>query len=145
MKPKAIRALQRLTVENAALFHRLRVFANAVHEEGEFDRSLVQALDRDGAQTAPQLAKARGVSRQHVQAAINALIETGVVQRGANPAHRRSSLLELTAAGRRLVESLRQKEAVALAAIDPGIPAKEFDGAADALKKIVERLARAGG
>lgn len=145
MKPKAIRALQRLSAENAALFHRLRVFRNAIHQEGEFDQSLVQSLERDGAQTVPQLAKARGVSRQHVQTAINALIEKGIALRAENPAHRRSSLLELTPAGRRLAESLYEKEAEALAKFDLGVPAKEFESVADALKKICERLGQPGG
>jgi len=145
MKPKAIRALQHLSAENAALFHKLRVFANSVHEMGELDRSLVSALDRDGAQTVPHLAKARGVSRQHVQTAINGLIEAKAVASAANPAHRRSNLLELTAAGRKLAESLREKEAEAMADFDLGIPAKEMESIADSLKTICKRLDKAAG
>jgi len=145
VKPKAIRALQHLAAENAALFYKLRVLANSIHEESEFGRVLVQSLDRDGAQTVPHLAKARGVSRQHVQTAVNELISAKLVEASTNPAHRRSNLIDLTPAGRKFAEALREKEAAAMAEFDLGIPAKELESIADSLAAIHKRLQKAGG
>ncbi len=145
MKPKAIRALQHVAAENAALFHKLRVLANSIHGEGELDRSLIQALDREGEQTVPQLAKSRGVSRQHVQLAINRLVEAKSVEKSQNPAHRRSNLMVLTGAGKKFAEALREKEGAALAEIDLGMPAKELESIANSLQGIRKKLDRGKG
>jgi len=145
MKPKAIRALQHLAAENAALFYKLRVLANSIHEQGEFERLLVQSLDREGAQTVPHLAKARGVSRQHVQTAVNGLISAKLVEASTNPAHRRSNLIDLTPAGRKFAESLRAKEAAAMADVDLGISAKELENIAESLSGLHKRLQKARG
>jgi DNA-binding MarR family transcriptional regulator len=52
--------------------------------------------------TAPQVGDAMGVSRQGAQKQLNLLMEQGLVESHANPAHRRSPLHGLTPHGRRL-------------------------------------------
>lgn len=53
-------------------------------------------------QTAPQIAQAMGVTRQGAQKQLNLLLEQGLVEAGANPAHRRSPLYALTRRGSKL-------------------------------------------
>lgn len=52
--------------------------------------------------TAPQIGRAMGVTRQGAQKQLNLLLEQGLVEAHANPAHRRSPLYTLTPHGRRL-------------------------------------------
>ncbi|MDO5537470.1 MAG: MarR family winged helix-turn-helix transcriptional regulator [Desulfovibrionaceae bacterium] len=49
--------------------------------------------------TAPQIARAMGLTRQGVQKQLNFLLEKGFVERRRNPLHERSHLYELTEAG----------------------------------------------
>src|SRR5580698_6179552 len=54
-------------------------------------RSILAALSFGEPRTAPDLARERAVSRQHVQSVINELLSAGLIQRLANPAHRLST------------------------------------------------------
>ena len=63
-------------------------------------RAVLEFLDREGPQTVPGMARRRGVSRQHVQTLVNDLLERGWVETVPNPAHRRSSLIQMTRQGK---------------------------------------------
>lgn len=63
-------------------------------------RAVLEFLDRGGAQTVPEIARQRSVSRQHIQVGVNELLERGWLETQPNPAHRRSPLILLTQAGR---------------------------------------------
>jgi DNA-binding MarR family transcriptional regulator len=56
------------------------------------------------------MAKTRQVSRQHIQALVQPLCAEGMVQLTFNPAHRRSKLVRLTAAGRAAIEAILVSE-----------------------------------
>src|SRR5574342_396024 len=74
--------------ETVSLFHRLRIVADQIHHCGEMTgalRSILRSLDKLGEQTVPQIARARAVSRQHVQALVNQLAEERLVEFIANP------------------------------------------------------------
>ncbi|MEO8028353.1 MAG: helix-turn-helix domain-containing protein [Bryobacteraceae bacterium] len=124
------------------MFHRLRNWSGDLHEEGEMERSLLFGIDRDGPQTVPDLARARGVSRQHVQVAVNALEKQGILKRVANPTHQRSMLVRLTLDGKKRTDALLGSEAVALAEFDLGVSAKEIEGVAQTLRDIRQRVAK---
>jgi DNA-binding MarR family transcriptional regulator len=70
---------------------------------------VLRELDQGGPQTVPQLARTRSVTRQHVQAQVNALAEWGLVELIDNPAHKRSRLVRLTSAGRESVAELERR------------------------------------
>lgn len=72
-------------------------------------RAVLEFLDRGGMQTVPEIARQRSVSRQHIQVSVNALLTAGWVEDLPNPAHRRSALIAITAAGR---ERLRAAQAI---------------------------------
>lgn len=132
-------AFDRLVNETALLFHRLRIVADQVHHHGEMTgglRSILRGLDKQGEQTVPELARARSVSRQHVQTLVNQLVEEGLVEFIANPAHKRSPLARLTPRGRKTVAAMNRGEAKLLGQADLGAPDKKLIEAAETLSAV---------
>lgn len=56
--------------------------------------------------TVPAIARRLGLTRQSVQRVVNELAAESLVMTGANPDHARSPLVEVTAAGRRVLDRL---------------------------------------
>lgn len=73
-------------------------------------RAVLDALHAGGPRTVPRIAREQGVSRQHVQVVVNALLAAGMVESADNPDHLRSPLLRLSGAGARACEALRRSE-----------------------------------
>ena len=125
--------------ETVSLFHRLRVVADQIHHRGEMTgalRSILRSLDKVGEQTVPQMARARAVSRQHVQALVNQLVMERLVELVANPAHKRSPLARLTPLGKKTVDAMNRDEARLLdkAALD--VTDKDLRQAAETLRTV---------
>ena len=136
MSANRVAALLRVFDETAALFHRLRSVAAEVHGQGEVSagrRGILRSLNRQGPRTAPQLARERAVSRQHIQVLVNGLLADGLVAARENPAHRRSPLLDLTPEGRRYLAASEQRERDLLAQARFGLNAQELEQTASAL------------
>lgn len=90
--------------------------------------------------TAPQIGAAMGVTRQGAQKQLNLLLEQGLVEARANPAHRRSPLYRLTPRGMALyrkADSLWAAKAAELAARIPATPAR---AATRALESMLHAL-----
>ncbi|QDT96475.1 MarR family winged helix-turn-helix transcriptional regulator [Gimesia aquarii] len=107
-------SIENLIDETVLLFHRLRVVADELHGGGELaagKRGVLKGLYEIGPQTVPQMARARPVSRQHIQSLVNPLVEEGYVEFIDNPHHRRSKLVQLTGTGRVFVEKMQLREA----------------------------------
>jgi len=122
-----------------ALFHRLRAIAVEVHGQSEVSpghRGVLLSLHRLGPQTVPQLARARPVSRQHIQVLVNGLIEHGLVETEDNPAHRRSPFVRLTAKGEGRVDAMRQRERNLLTRARLALTKQQIEGAADTLSTV---------
>jgi len=129
--------------ETVALFHRLRLTAEEIHGQGEASagrRGVLRSLGRGGAQTVPQLARARPVSRQHIQVLVNALLGDGLVELRENPAHRRSRLVALTRKGALLLAAMEEREGRLLSRLAVPASARELDAAAAVLRKVRESL-----
>lgn len=76
-----------------------------LHPGTEF--AILDTIERHQCRTVPEIAAWRGVARQSVQAAVNKLIEAGLVEQHDNPNHKLSSLLKLTGEGRRHYGKIR--------------------------------------
>ena len=136
-------ALLRLFDEIPPLFHRLRAVAGEVHGQSVSTagrRGILRSLDRLGPQTVPQMARARTVSRQHIQVLVNGLLKDGLLTTEENPAHRKSPLVRLTAKGKQRLLASEERESQLLAQAKFGLPAKEIDRAAEALRSLRELL-----
>lgn len=73
-------------------------------------RGVLKGLDRDGAQTVSQMARAKRVRRQHIQTLANRLSESGYIAFVDNPGDRRAPLMTLTPKGRNVFEEIRGRE-----------------------------------
>ena len=73
-------------------------------------RAVLEYLHRHGPSTVPDIARARLVTRQHIQVLADGLLADGLVARTPNPAHQRSPLLALTGDGAALITLLLERE-----------------------------------
>ncbi|MGG7573995.1 MarR family winged helix-turn-helix transcriptional regulator [Streptomyces sirii] len=78
------------------------------------EHALLDALRSGGPRTVPQLARSMGLDRQPVQRWVNHAAELGLVVTAPNPAHRRSSLIELTTEGAAAIHGIQEFEATEL-------------------------------
>jgi DNA-binding MarR family transcriptional regulator len=74
-----------------------------------------------GAQTVPQIARVKSVTRQHAQALVDKLWERGLCQFTPNPNHARSPLVELTTKGLAMVETLQEGEHATITELAAGL------------------------
>ncbi len=132
-------ALAALFDQTVMLFHRLRAEAEAVHTQGKLSaglRGVLLELHRLGHQTVPQMARTRPVSRQHIQILVNRLLEDGFVELRPNPAHKRSSLVALTARGKQEVEATQRREEQLLSHLQVKLKPCDVKHAVETLKQV---------
>jgi DNA-binding MarR family transcriptional regulator len=137
------KALLGLIDETVALFVRLQKDVERVAPGGEFAgarRTLLLALYRGEPKTVPQIARARGASRQYTQMVVNPLVRDGYLELLDNPAHKRSRLVRLTGQGRTAVEDFGRREMEFLKRQAISVDAKKLYAAADALRQVREMM-----
>jgi DNA-binding MarR family transcriptional regulator len=107
------KAVEAVTREIRACFARLRALGDALHHDlgiTASQRAVLESLFEGGAQTVPQIARAKRVSRQHIQALVDSLVPTRLVTLSDNPKHKRSPLVTLTEHGRKTFAAARARE-----------------------------------
>lgn len=146
-RPRAAEARARATLEvfdeTRWLFHRLRAVAERVHAQGVMTagrRGLLLDLARHGPQTVPEMARARPVSRQHIQMLVNGLRDDGLVELEENPAHRRSNLVRLSAEGAACLERMSARELEMLGRLRLELSLADLEQAASVLRRLREAL-----
>jgi DNA-binding MarR family transcriptional regulator len=82
-------------------------------------RAALEYLERHGPATVPEIARARGVTRQHIQTTVNELLDRSLVEYRPNPHHRRSHLVALTNSGAETIAAMQTAERGAL---EPSLP-----------------------
>ena len=87
------------------------------------------------------MARAKSVSRQHIQVNVDALVEARLAAPVTNPKHKRSVLIDLTAAGRRTFTAMRQREAAAMQTLAARLKDADIAGSAAALQALNAELA----
>ncbi len=103
--------------------------------------AVLGALDRSGAMTTSELAADQRVRPQSMARAVGLLMDQGLITRRAHPTDGRKSLVELSAAGRALLEEERGRRTDWLAhAIELELTPEERELLARAIG-LVERLA----
>ncbi|ARI52468.1 MULTISPECIES: MarR family transcriptional regulator [Streptomyces] len=103
--------------------------------------AVLGALDRSGAMTTSELAADQRVRPQSMARAVGLLMDQGLITRRAHPTDGRKSLVELSAAGRALLEEERGRRTDWLAhAIESELSPEERELLARAIG-LVERLA----
>lgn len=130
-----------------SLFHKMGAAVSLLHEGDETAsgitagmRAVLESVIEGGPKTVPEMARARPVSRQHIQTLVNELLAAGLVEFRDNPAHRRSKLVAPTKAGEAAFASLRAREAAALTRLAVDIDAAEMRAATLALQQLIVRF-----
>lgn len=101
---------------------------------------LLRSLKDGGPQSVPALARARPVSRQHIQMLADSMAEEGLVAFKANPAHRRSQLVAITPKGERLLDELTKRLAAISDELAAGMDAKKLAAGAEVLATLSAKL-----
>jgi len=110
--------------ETRLLFRAFKRWSETLHAELGMTagmRGVLELILLDGPGTVPDMARARGASRQHIQQQVDALLERSFVERHDNPAHKRSSMIALTDRGRALIQNMRTDELNALSRMQVGV------------------------
>ncbi|WP_399945091.1 MarR family winged helix-turn-helix transcriptional regulator [Streptomyces sp. BBFR25] len=84
-------------------------------------RAVLTMLRRGGPMTVPQMGRAQAISRQFVQRMVNEAAALNLVESIPNPAHRRSSLIQLTARGRTAIDGVLDREHRLLSEVGPDL------------------------
>jgi DNA-binding MarR family transcriptional regulator len=129
--------------QTVGLFHLLRALAAQLHGQGELTagrRGILRGLDRLGPQTVPQMARARPVSRQHIQMEVNQLGAEGLVELIDNIAHKRSRLVRLTPKGKEYLEAMYRREAGLFAATSLPVSEEALRSTAEVLQTLRSTL-----
>jgi DNA-binding MarR family transcriptional regulator len=138
------RAFEALTREVRLTFHQLRAAAEtlAANEDGltAAHRGVLESLQHGGPRTVPALARSRPVSRQHIQTLVNRLLALNLVETQANPAHRRSPLVRLTAAGKKRFDQMQRRERRAVERSKLPVSEARLREAAETLRTLRERV-----
>lgn len=123
--PEPGEALEQVIRLVRASFHRLKIAGEELHRHLGVTtamRCVLKDLVETGEQTVPQIARAKSVSRQHIQSLADSLVAARLVEFRPNPAHRRSLLLDLTPHGRSVFAAMQRAEAPVLSGIAAGLP-----------------------
>jgi DNA-binding MarR family transcriptional regulator len=103
---------------------RLKAAADDLHRDLGLTaamRAVLETLSVRGTLTVPQIARENGVTRQHVQALVDALWERRCVILAANPGHARSPLVGLTDKGRAVLETCSECDQALVRDISVGL------------------------
>lgn len=104
--------------------------------------AVLEALHERGAQTVPQIARSKRVTRQHIQALADRLLASELISSQHNPKDRRSPLLQLTEHGEAVFEQMRQREVGVLTEMGRALGDCDVDIAVmtlDALQAYLDR------
>ena len=108
-----LKATVALTRAVRGCFNRLKAAADTLHAEQGVTggmRAVMEALEESGEQTVPAIARAKRVTRQHIQVLVNDLMAVGLAVTRENPDDLRSPLVSLTKKGRSQFALMRRRE-----------------------------------
>lgn len=125
-------------------FNQLRSLAERLHDDLGVNpsmRAVMESLAGSGRQTVSDIARSKGVSRQHVQTVMNTLQSAGLVLAIDNPAHRRSPLFDLTRTGHATFAAIKDRERKPLERIATGLTSASIRQARATLLQLNTQLA----
>lgn len=134
-------AVETLFEEVRRLKQRMRALTDKLHADIPLTGGMLGVLrdiDRYGPRTVPNIARSRWVSRQHIQSLVNKLLELGDVELVANPAHKRSHLVALSAQGQGRVEGIKSREHALWTSLE--VDAKSLAPAVETLSTLQKQL-----
>ena len=131
--------VEKLLDEVRLLWHVMNESGERLHKGEPVNlgmRAVLELLLHKGPSTVPQVARSRHVTRQHVQTLVNGLLDLQMVELHSNPEHRRSSLVSLTSAGRKVIERMLDREQRFLGKLALPSKAAEMKRATETLRNL---------
>lgn len=104
------------------------------------DRAVLEFLFPDRQLTVPEIARRYQVTRQHVQATANRLLDRGLVRSVENPRHKRSPLLHLSDRGEQMFTRIRRREQQVLDELFAGIEIADIAVTRRTLQRLLDQL-----
>lgn len=118
-------------------FHALAAYADREHVGlAARHRAVLEFLARHGGATVPDIARARGVSRQHIQVIVNELLELDLAEAVANPTHRRSHRIQLTEQGAARIHDVLAHEDEQLSRFERDLDAADIHRTIHTLRQL---------
>jgi DNA-binding MarR family transcriptional regulator len=105
-------------------------------------RAVLEFIHRQGPATVPTIARARGVTRQHIQTISNELRSLDLIESQQNPAHQRSPMIVLTDDGRQTIDGILERERDYLTNHVGDLDANQLRAAAQTLASFRHALPR---
>ncbi len=107
------------------------------------ERAAMEFVHAWGPMSVPDLARNFHVSRQNIQIRVNGLLKRGLMEKRANPAHKKSALIALTAEGAALFAKVRETEKAVVNTLFKDIDDDEIRGASATLSKLLHAMSDA--
>lgn len=135
--------LYKMFSEVRTCFNLLKSLADQFHNDLGISpsmRAVMEVLAVKDAQTVPDIARRRGVSRQHIQSIMNALFDSDLVEFIENPAHKRSPLFSLTKKGEAVFKKISEREEEPLNVIAKTMSPDALDESGQLLAELNRQL-----
>jgi DNA-binding MarR family transcriptional regulator len=120
-------------------FNLLRALADEMHKELGVNasmRAVMESLAGGNEKTVPEIARSRGVSRQHIQVIVNGLTKADLIKARDNPDDKRTFLVSLTDHGRTVFGEIQEREAVELRRLSGVFTSNELTATLNTLRKL---------
>lgn len=137
--------LYKLILEIRSTYDDLKALSDAMNQDvglSSASRDVVESLYGRDNRTVPEIAKAKSVSRQHIQLLVDGLVAKGLVEFHNNPSHKRSKLVILTASGRQLFDHIRSREAEKMATLSTKLDGEALTDAVRVLHDLRHMIAK---
>ena len=124
-------------------FNLLRSWADQMHQDLGVTasmRAVMESVAGGGEKSVPDIARSRGVSRQHIQVIVNCLTKANLVKTRNNPDDKRTFLVSLTDHGRIVFDEIQKREAVELKRLSKVFDTDELDVTQNALRNLINIL-----
>ena len=103
-------------------------------------RAILEIISDQGQQTVPNIARSLEYERQHIQAQVNDMYDSGILDRLENAAHKKSMLLQLTSDGEKLIKKIRSKERRTIKKIANALPANKIQTSIETVSYLISGL-----
>lgn len=105
-------------------------------------RAVLDELEVASPATVPDLARRLDLSRQFVQRSVNDARDVAWVELVDNPAHRRSSLVEITWAGLAAIQRVHEREQALMGLVGGDLTAEDIDTTLRVLREMLAAIER---
>jgi DNA-binding MarR family transcriptional regulator len=147
MTGNAVTSTQELTEQAARLRLAVNRMARRLRQEagtelGPASIAALATIERSGPLTPSEVARIEGVQRPTATRILTRLTEAGLLSRTADPDDGRSSIVQITAAGRKTLNRLRRRTTAYLAKTMRDLPDEDvatLARAAEILEQVLEK------